>query len=180
MKRKSQLAYSVFLALVAFACIAAGFLFFKDSTPPTIVLLPETQVVSTNMPFTVLLQDEGAGMKRVSIVAKWGDRTLPVLDETFPSGAGTQELAFSLKDVGLKDGTLELVVTATDRARFGFGNSHTVQRTITIDNTPPRVTVKTTPPNVRRGGSAAILYSVNKEVSQTGVKANGLFFPGFR
>ena len=180
MKRKSQLAYSVFLAIVGCACIVAGYLFFKDSTPPTIVLLPETQVVSTSMPFTLQLHDEGSGVKRVSIVAKWGDRTLPVLEEHFPSGANTQELAFSLKDVGLKDGTLELIVTATDSARFGIGNSQTVQRTITIDNTPPRVTVKTSPPNVRRGGSAAILYSVSKEVSQTGVKANGLFFPGFR
>ncbi|MCL2123819.1 MAG: M23 family metallopeptidase, partial [Desulfovibrionaceae bacterium] len=49
-----------------------------------------------------------------------------------------------------------------------------------LDTQPPRVSMKHTPPHVRRGGCGTILYSVNKEVQSSGVRVGEYFFPGYR
>ena len=39
--------------------------------------------------------------------------------------------------------------------------------------------MKTLPPSVRRGGAAAIRYTIDEEVTQSGVLVAGYFVPGF-
>ena len=48
-----------------------------------------------------------------------------------------------------------------------------------LDTQPPRISVKTLPPSVRRGGAAAIRYTIDEEVTQSGVLVAGYFVPGF-
>ncbi|MDR1360185.1 MAG: M23 family metallopeptidase, partial [Deltaproteobacteria bacterium] len=104
------------------------------------------------------------------------------LDKTFQDKAKNRLETFSLKDAGLKDGAVELEITAVDDSLgyFGRGNSVTWNIPLVIDSAPPLISVRTSPPNIRRGGSGCILYSVSKELSRTGVRVGDLFFPAFR
>jgi murein DD-endopeptidase MepM/ murein hydrolase activator NlpD len=83
----------------------------------------------------------------------------------------------------LKNGeTFDLEITATDDSfgGFGFGNKKTDIFPLRVDSNPPRLSVKSSVPYVRRGGAACVVYALSKEVQQTGVKVNDLFFPAFR
>ena len=48
-----------------------------------------------------------------------------------------------------------------------------------LDTQPPRISVKTLPPNVRRGGAAVVRYTIDEDVSNSGVLVAGYFVPGF-
>ena len=64
-------------------------------------------------------------------------------------------------------------------AGFGQGNTRTEVLAMRLDTQPPRISVKTLPPSVRRGGAAAIRYTIDEEVTQSGVLVAGYFVPGF-
>ena len=172
----------VFVIAGILALLAVGFFLFQDSDDPIIALSPKTDRVSLTLPLTVTVTDQTSPIKRVAVTVRLGNRLIPVSDQTFNDAEKSRQVTFTLKDTGLKDSVIELEVTATDAslASFGRGNTATQIIPLTIDSTPPRISIKTSPPNVRRGGSACILYAISKEVSQTGVKVGDLFFPAFR
>lgn len=86
-----------------------------------------------------------------------------------------------LKDANLREGAFDLEIRATDGslAGFGQGNTRTVQLPMRLDTQPPRISVKTLPPNVRRGGSAVVRYTIDEDISNSGVLVAGYFVPGF-
>ena len=170
------------IVLVILIILAAGYFIFQDSDEPLLTLAPATDRIGLALPMTLTAADATSPVKRVSINVRMGNRIIPVLDKTFTDQEKVRIIEFSLKDTGLKDGPVELECSATDNSlgNLGRGNTATKIIPVTIDSTPPRVSVKTGQLNIRRGGSASILYAINKDVSQTGVKVNELFFPGFR
>ena len=50
---------------------------------------------------------------------------------------------------------------------------------MTMDMTPPKITIKTSYPYVRQGGSGCISYKISREVEASGVKVGGMYFPGY-
>lgn len=182
MQRRSILPSILLAGIIITALVVGAFILFNDTDAPAIVLSPQVDRISPALPLTLTIADNKNPVKKVSIVAKRNDRTMPILEKTFDDKALTQQVAFSLKEMGVKDGSVNLEITVSDSsfARFGAGNRETYVIPLTIDTTPPRITIKTSPPNIRRGGSAVILYTVSKEVAQTGVRVKDLFFPGFR
>ncbi|MDR2850497.1 MAG: peptidoglycan DD-metalloendopeptidase family protein, partial [Desulfovibrio sp.] len=86
-----------------------------------------------------------------------------------------------LKGANLREGAFDLEIRATDAslAGFGQGNTRTVFLPMRLDTQPPRISVKTLPPNIRRGGSAVVRYAVDENVSEGGVLVAGYFVPGF-
>ena len=46
-----------------------------------------------------------------------------------------------------------------------------------LDTQPPRISVKTLPPSVRRRAAAAIRYTIDEEVTQSGVLVAGISSP---
>lgn len=182
MHRRSILPSILLIGLIATVLTAGAYVLFNDTDAPVIVLSPQVDRLSPALPLTLTITDNKNPVKKVSIVATRNDRTIPILEKTFDDKALTQQVTFSLKELGVKDGSINLEITASDSsfARFGSGNSETHIIPLIIDTTPPRISIKTSPPNIRRGGTAVILYTVSKEVAQTGVRINNLFFPGFR
>ncbi len=159
-----------------------GWKLFQDMTPPSITLTPSLDRVSPTLPLTVTAEDEQHPIKRIRVVVRRNGAVLPVAEQSFSDGAHKQSLTFTLQDTGLRDTAFELEITAVDGsfAGFGQGNTELVSLPMRIDVTPPRISVKSSVPYVRRGGTGCVVYGLSKEPSQTGVKVGDLFFPGFR
>lgn len=182
MAKRSKLSLFFMLCILA-ALLCGGYLLFEDNDNPEILLSHTAESVSPVLPLTVTVTDQSSPIKRVSVVARFQENVVPISEITFHDGARRQELTFTLAEAGLKhNDTFDLEITAVDDSfgGFGFGNKQRIIVPLRLDATPPRLSVKTSVPYVRRGGTGCIVYSVNKEVAQTGVMVNDLFFPAFR
>jgi murein DD-endopeptidase MepM/ murein hydrolase activator NlpD len=91
------------------------------------------------------------------------------------------ELPLDPKELDLAEGSAFLRVTARDWSwRDGLrGNATRLEIPVTIDLTPPRVSVESGLTYVRRGGAAAVVYGVEEAVMQDGVEVGDIFFAGF-
>ena len=154
--------------------------FVKDLDPPHIVMTPNIDRTSHQRELTLRLTDP-SGIRAVSVQVRKNNQIQTILDRHYTEKRQSEEVTFTLQNTSLRDGTFDLVVKATDAswAGFGRGNSRTLTLPMRLDTQPPRVSMKHPPPHVRRGGSGAILYSVNKEVQYSGVRVGEYFFPGY-
>lgn len=171
----------VFAALLGLLGIG-GFMLFQDMEGPEVILTPDTGRASPHQDLTLTLRDKKSGIRSVTVTVKKNSHSLVVLDSAFIDGRREQRVTFNLKDAGLKDGAFDLEVRTADTSLAGFGKGNTTTRVypMRLDTQPPRVSVKSMPPYVRRGGTGSILYSVNEDVERTGVKVGDLYFPGFK
>ncbi len=174
--------FPVVVILIACGLGWGARMLFGDMTPPSITLTPHQERVAPTLPLTVTAEDADNAVKYIKVTARRNGAVLPVIEQRFSDGAKKQSLTFTLKDVGMHDTAFDLEITAVDGsfAGFGQGNSALVSMPTRIDTTPPRITVKTATPYIRRGGTGCVLYSVSEDVGQTGVKVDNRFFPGFR
>ena len=143
MHRRSILPSILLIGLIATVLTAGAYVLFNDTDAPAIVLSPQVDRLSPALPLTLTITDNKNPVKKVSIVATRNDRTIPILEKTFDDKALTQQVTFSLKELGVKDGSINLEITASDAsfARFGSGNSETHVIPLIIDTTPPRISI---------------------------------------
>lgn len=156
---------------------------FQDMDAPVIALSHTAENVSPDLPITATITDATSPVKRVAVVVRYHENEVPVVSQVFTDGSREQKVTFTLAGVGLKNGdTFDLEITAVDASfgGFGFGNKNKIITPMRLDTTPARISIKSSTPYVRRGGSACVVYSLSKDVQQTGVKVNDSFFPGFR
>ena len=180
--RKSKLPAMMFMGIIALSSILGGFLLFQDSTPPSVALSHQATIISPTAEVILTVADSQSPIKKVLIQAHWEGRVLPIFEKRFTDEEIQKTIPFSLKDIGLREGAIELEITVTDAslAWFGQGNTASTRLPLLIDARPPKISIKTSQPNVRRGGAASILYSVSKEPTTTGVYVSGLFFPAHK
>ena len=182
MARRSKLSF-IFLLFFTAALGCGGYLIFQDRDSPEIVLSHSAETIAPALPVTVTVTDATSAVTRVSVLVRFKENVIPVLDKEFDDGGHARQLTFSLHEAGLKhNDTFDLEITAVDDSfgGFGFGNTARIILPLRLDGTLPRTSVKTSVPYVRKGGTGCIVYSISKEVQQTGVKAGDLFFPAFR
>ena len=180
--RKTKLPTFLFMGILAVSCAFGVYLLFQDSTGPEVTISHSASTLSPTAAILLKASDTQSPIKKVLVQAHWEGRILPVFEKRYTEEDKQQSITFSLKDTGLKEGdiTLEIVATDASMAWFGQGNTTTLRLPLQIDAKPPKISIKTSQPNVRRGGSACILYAVSKEVSTTGVNVSGIFFPGHK
>jgi murein DD-endopeptidase MepM/ murein hydrolase activator NlpD len=89
-------------------------------------------------------------------------------------------LSLDMRRSGLKEGAATLVLTARDWSWRGWlsGNETVIEVPVTIDLSPPRVLVETGLSYVQRGGSGAVVYSIDEGTVRDGVDVAGHFYPG--
>ena len=171
----------LFTALIVSIIGLGLYSFIKDMDPPEIVLTPASDRISPQRELVLRLTDP-SGIRSVSVQIRKHNQIQTILEHHFTDKRQREELKFNLKNASLRDGTFDLAIKATDASWAGFGRGNT--RTLTLpmrwDTQPPRVSMKQAPPHVRRGGCGTVLYSVNKEVQHSGVRAGDYFFPGYR
>ena len=178
--RKKNFFSTILSLLILIALIACGYIFFKDMDGPSIAIVPDTGRVSPHTPLQITLADP-SNIRSISVGVRRNNVVTPIFQRHFEEYLPQRTVEVSLKNAGLREGAFELEIKATDAslAGFGQGNTRTEVLAMRLDTQPPRISVKTLPPSVRRGGAAAIRYTIDEEVTQSGVLVAGYFVPGF-
>jgi len=174
---------AIFIAVLLICCVgAAGWYFFlTDKAAPELALAPETEFASVNVPFTVAAKD-ASGIRQLKVTAIQGQKEAVLVDKTYDAPVREATENFDLKGAGFADGPLAIQVEATDRSiyNFGAGNKSVIAKTVTMDSTPPAVSVDSLNHIVRQGGAAFVVYSVSEEPGKSGVKLGDAFYPGYK
>ena len=175
--------FTLFLFAVIFGGIAvAGYMFFKDMDGPTVRMEPDTGSISPSKEVRLHLSDE-SGVRYVSVSVRKAAQSVIVFEQTFTSTPQNAVAAFSLKNSGVRDGQIEMEIKAVDASLAGFSRGNTTLRTInvTVDANPPRITVLSPPgASGRRGSAAVVSYTLNEDVTSTGVKVGEEFFTAYK
>lgn len=179
MRKKSI--FPTFLMLLIIALLGiGGYVFFKDMDGPLVEVSPENRRISPETAVKIRMIDP-AGIRALTVGIRRNDVLSVIYNKHFDSQLPECEVTIHLKDTKLRDGSFDLEIRATDAslAGFGQGNTRTLQVPMRMDSQPPRISVKTLPPNVRRGGAAVIRYTIDEEVHSSGVLISGYFVPGY-
>lgn len=180
---RSPVSSLLFIGVIVLCIVAgAGYLLFKDTTPPEVALNSDVKVATPGQKFSVTATDENSGIRSITVTIRKNSQTQILVKEIYPEKPGTATAEFALKDTFLRDGAFTMIVNARDGsfAGFGQGNSATREFNMRLDATPPKVLVKTSRPNILRGGSGCVSYTVSREVESTGVVVDNQFFPGYQ
>ncbi len=177
--------------MVVLATVAAGVLAWArlESSPPG-VTGPEAILLGREAAeVRITVREEGMGLKRITatLVAPSGEKTLvdDAIRGDWMEGSLEHEREIVLQlDSGkleLEEGEALLRIGAEDWS--WRGNRGELVIPVEIDQTPPRVAVRTGLTYVDQGGSAAVVYEVSGEAARDGVEVVGeqgsVFYPGY-
>jgi murein DD-endopeptidase MepM/ murein hydrolase activator NlpD len=161
----------------------AGFVLLRDGSAPVLKLTPQTGAASYATNFSLDLTSARAGLKDCVITATQDGKRVEVLRRSFSDKQLAHTEAFHLPRVaGFKEGPLELAIVVRDNALLAFlgrGKTSLVQH-LTLDFSPPRLSVNPGIHNVNQGGGGLVSYTISKPVERTGVMVGERFFPAFQ
>ncbi len=182
MSNSKSLVTSMLFVILLIACGLGGYVLLKDQQGPAISLAPADGRVNKNSVLEITLSDEKSGLKNLTVLIRKNTTTSTIYRQDWTDSPAQRVEQVDLSAAQLQEGAFEVIVRATDSsfAAFGKGNTSTREYAFRMDNTPPRVSVITMPPYVRRGGTGVVSYSVSEETSATGVMVGDVFFPGYR
>ena len=177
----------VFLVVlvIVIAALAAGAYHFRarlESEPPHIALSPAADMVGT-APVEIDVSDRGAGLRSVTATISQGGAEQTLASEQFARPAADKKISVSLAKVpGIKEGPAVLRVAARDASfwHWGAGNDAVLEKSITIDVTPPTLELVADDRYIDFGGVGAIVYRSSADTASTEVTVGGHAFPGFR
>ena len=178
MRKKSV--FPTFMMLLITAVLGGGgYAFFNDMDGPLVHVSPHSGRISSGTEIKVQMTDP-SGIRSLTVGIRRNNILSVIYSRHFDKQPTDETALISLRDAKLRDGAFDLEIRATDAslAGFGQGNTRTVQVPMRMDTQPPRISVKTLPPNIRRGGAAVIRYSVDEEIRSSGVLISDYFIPG--
>ncbi len=166
-------------ALVALLAVGALF-YFKDLEPPTLTLTPGSGVVGRDTELTLEASDP-SGLRAVVVSLRTAGSAAALASKTYDKPPSAT-LTFTLGDAKAADGPVEIVVSAVDGsiAQFGKGNAGETVFALTLDTRKPRINVLSGQHNINQGGAGCVSYTVDEDVSETGVRVGDDFFPGYK
>lgn len=168
--------------IVAFLALVVV-VFLRDGGAPVLKLTPKTDSASYTTEFTLSMSSSRAGLKECIVTAAQDGKRVEVVHKNYPAKQLEQAETFQLpRDAGFKEGPLELSVVVRDNALLSFigrGKSSLVQN-LTLDFSPPRISVIPGTHNVNQGGAAVVGYTVTKPVERTGVAVGQYFFQAYQ
>lgn len=156
---------------------------FSDMEAPEVSISHTTDRIAPAVPVVITARDNASNIKEIRVQVRYAENVIPIAEQKYTEGMQTQQLIFTLANAQLPDGAVfDLEITARDSSfgGFGFGNKKSIVQAMRLDAVGPRASVKSSVPVIHKGGSACIVYSISKEVQQTGVRVGDLFFPAFR
>lgn len=182
MSNLKSVVLTLFFILLFAVCGIGGYMLLKDQQAPLITVTPGEGRLSKNSVLEVALADQASGVKSLTVLIRKNTNTVTVYQQDWADRQPERKETVNLSAANLQEGAFELIVKASDGsfAAFGKGNTATREYSFRLDTTPPRVSVITMPPYVRRGGVGVIAYSVSEETASTGVMVGDTFFPGYK
>ena len=190
---KKVLLIVIILGLIATYLGLIGNARWGDSTPPEISLEQPFQLVGPTTPLVVRIQDNGTGLRDVSIRIIHNLETYVLADQEFPSEgwlsfAGGKEQEFHFEhipyaspDLPRRQGQAQIIITARDYSWRNLfeGNGQRLEQDFTPQFTPPRIEILSLPSTIVQGGTGIVRYRVIPDVPTHGVTIGKAFFPGF-
>lgn len=169
---------NLFVVFVLGVIAALAFTFLKDMDGPEVEVKPENRRVGAQTQLEVVVTDP-SGIRELNVGVRKNNNFTSFFRKHYDGDQTRVHETLNVKDAKLTEGLFELEVRATDAslAGFGSGNTRTELVEMRYDPNPPRISVKTRPANVWRGGAGAVRFSVDEEVTQAGVDIGGYFVP---
>lgn len=178
--------WAVALALLLTPVVLAGFagyyLFLKDAQKPEITLTPVTAATSMKRHFLLSAADGQSGIRSLLVTVTQGQRRFHVLRKVYDPPRDKVSARFTLSGSELRGGPFEMQAAAADGsyANLGAGNTARLTRKMRLDTTLPSIKPLTPAHYVRQGGAGLVLYTVNKDVTRSGVQVGNRFYPGYK
>src|SRR5450759_171676 len=176
----------IFLFLIIIIGLVGGAYYLAprfEREAPQIKLTPDSDVLGL-APMEIGVTDQGAGLKSVTVTLSAGGSEHTLASEQYAQPVTEKKItvALSSKLTGIKEGPAVLRVSARDGSLWNFfhGNETVVQKTLTIDITPPTVELIADDRYVNFGGVGVIVYKASADTATSGVRIGGYFFPGFQ
>jgi len=176
----------VFLLLIIVIGLLGGAYYLGprfEREAPQIKLTPDSDVLGL-APMEISVTDQGAGLKSVTVTLAAGGSEHTLASEQYAQPLSEKKItvALSSKLTGVKEGPAVLRVSARDASLWNFfhGNETVVQKTLTIDITPPTIELIADDRYVNFGGVGVIVYKPSADTVSSGVRIGAYFFPGFQ
>ncbi len=169
------------LLLLAVLLAAGGYLLFRDTEPPAIVLAPEQEIVNLGVAFELHVLDAKSGLERVEITLTQDGRVKQHIEKVFTSETSSHTEAFQLDKDKYSDGPFEVRVTAEDASLYPLGHAgeSELDRTYTLDATKPSIETAGGLHYLDQGGASAVRFTANEPLTRAGIMAGGRFFPAY-
>lgn len=175
------------LVTLAFVALVVVLVTRAEPLGPSATLDGPVDVIGRGTPVRILAHDRGSGLARVEVRLVPGDGGTPVVlaTEEYPrlswSGSSVYDATITPTmgpDAKLPEGPATLEVWAEDHSwlsalRSGPRLSHPV----TVDLSPPTISVLTSQQVARVGGSESIVFRVSDDAVESGVRVGETFFP---
>ena len=169
--------HALMILLLVVVGAAVGYLFLRDNQAPALTLNPASGAVSTKKPPVLTLQDNSAGLKNLTVSVSQNGKVTELINTTLERGIKQQEIPLALEKLSLKNGPLQINVTASDYATLA--NRAEQSFTLEYDTKPPVISVLTTAHNVYEGGAGLTMFRVSEAVQHAGVQVADRFFPAY-
>lgn len=172
---------------LAFVVLVA-FLLWTGVRAPKARLETSLDVVGRATPASLTIEAGRTGLRSWQVLLRGPKGTTVVAEEDVPkrnplgSGVRTRlvEVVLDAREAGLDEGAAQLVVLARDHSPLAAlrGPSVALEVPLSVDLTPPAVTVLGGQHYLARGGSDAVAYTVGPDAVRSGVSVGPYFFPG--
>ena len=188
---KRTLFLIIFLAIV----VPVGWVLFckyEGDMPKADISLP-SQYLKQSYEINMTATDKGTGLRHVTVSLVQKDNEKILLDKSYPSSSilslfsdkktlsDTFDIPVEMRKYGMSDGQAVIRIVVTDYAwrKWTKGNRFYKERPVIIDTVPPRLQVLTSQHNVAKGGAGLVIYRLDEENVQSGVRVGDTFFPGY-
>ena len=181
--------FFLILSLAGMAALATAYFVFEFERP-SLSLGKEVQTLGASVDIPLTAQDKKSGLRLINISLIQGEKSEVLFEKQFPrqgwfNNAGPKEfnekVTVKAKEAGFAEGAAKLVITLRDQSLMGFlrGNKTVQTMAVTIDTTPPTLSIVDPRRYIQPGGSAVIAYTVSETPARHGVQIGETFFPGF-
>lgn len=196
-ERRKTIRWAPILLIVAILfLVAVVFLSWKrwEGDPPVVRFDQEFKALNRNPAVSLLVQDTGSGIKKISVTLKQKGQAVPLVEEEYPGPSmtefrkrgDTQPKRFELGQLmaikhKIQEGPATLEVSAVDHSfgHFFRGNRTEIEHNFAFDIYPPRLEVISGQHYINQGGSECVVYRVSPDTVTSGVQAGPNFFPGY-
>ncbi|MBW2235167.1 MAG: M23 family metallopeptidase [Deltaproteobacteria bacterium] len=181
-------AWSLVVLLVA-AVLVAGVAWVRAESDTPAIAAPESfSLGKLPRALAIELSDEGSGLRTATVTLSHARGETVVFQRSFTGnplsggGPGSAELEVSLdpQALGLAEGDAFLDVEVHDWSWRGMlrGNLATARIPVSVDLSPPRISVRSGLTYVRRGGAALVVYRISEEPARDGVRVGERHYAG--
>ena len=161
----------------------AGYLWPRfEREPPQIKLSKDTDVLGP-APVEIVVSDAGAGLKTVNATLSSGGAEQTLAAAQLAQPAAEQKITVEVTRLkGIKEGPAVLRVVARDGSWWHWfkGNETVLEKKLTIDVTPPTISLVADDRYVNFGGVGVIVYAPSADTEMSGIKIGNYFFPGYK